>query len=223
LQNLTGPEWGPASNAAPRQLVVICHGHGGSGKDMIQFAPTLGAALPDALFVAPDAPGPCDLRPNAVRQWFSMQDRRSASVGAGVRLAAATLDAFLDGLMAEHGLPPEACAIGGFSQGAVISLFAGLRRAAAPRAIFCYSGALIDPASLGAEMANRAPVLLVHGMKDATVPPYVCRAAEAVLREAGVPVESHLLPELGHGIDAEAVALGAAFLRQAFAVDVAEP
>ena len=223
MQNLTGPEWGPASKATPRQLVVMCHGMGGSGKDMIHFAPTLGAALPDALFIAPDAPDSCDLAPNAGHQWFSLQDRRSGAVSAGVRRAAAALGDFVDEVLAKHGLPPDAYALAGFSQGAVISLFAGLRRVVPPRAILCYSGALIDVPSLAAEMKNTAPVLLVHGMKDATVPPYACRAAEAALREAGVPVESHMFPELGHGIDPAGLAAGVAFLRRAFAVDVAEP
>lgn len=235
---LAGPAWGPASKATPRQLVVLCHGFGSNGADIIHLANKLSAALPDALFVAPNGPDQCEMAPPGCRQWFSLQNRRAAAVSAGVRRAAAALGDFIDTTLAKHGLPPDAYALAGFSQGAVVSVFAGLRRAVPPQAILSYSGALIDAPSLATEMKNKAPVLLVHGMKDATVPPYASRTAEAVLREAGVPVESHMFAEVGHSIDAAGLAAGIAFLRQAFsggastkaafasgpfAVDVAEP
>ena len=73
----------------------------------------------------------------------------------------------------------------GFSQGAMISLFTGLRRVAAPRAILGFSGALIAPETLAAELTNRAPVLLVHGEADEAVPVSRSRDAEATLRADG--------------------------------------
>ena len=212
---LDGPRWGPASKGAPRQLVVICHGIGADGHDLISLAPSWGQALPDAVFAAPDAPFLHDS--GLGRQWWSVADRSPPVMEAGARRAAPFLDRFIDDEISRLGLPPNAYALAGFSQGAMMVLFAGLRRAIAPRAILAYSGALIAPASLGAELANRAPVLLVHGEVDETVLAARSREAEATLTAAGVPVESTFIPGLGHGIDEAGVSTGALFLQRAFA------
>ena len=58
MAELDGPRWGPASKAVPKQLVVLCHGLGADGHDLIDLAPTWAHALPDALFVSVDAPFP---------------------------------------------------------------------------------------------------------------------------------------------------------------------
>jgi phospholipase/carboxylesterase len=96
-------------------------------------------------------------------------------------------------------------------------LFTGLRRPVAPRAILAFSGALIAPETLAAELRNKAPVLLVHGEADGQVPVQRSRDAEAVLTAAGVPVESLYIPNLGHGIDDSAIAMGSLALQRAFA------
>src|SRR5689334_24767717 len=92
---LDGPRWGPASGKTPRKLVVLLHGLGADGFDLIDLAPAWGEAVPDAAFVAPHAPEPCDIAPHG-RQWFSVGDRSDAQRLAGTRAAAAVLDAFLD-------------------------------------------------------------------------------------------------------------------------------
>jgi phospholipase/carboxylesterase len=167
------------------------------------------------LFAAVDAPFQHDS--GFGRQWWSVADRTPSVMEAGARTAAAYLHRFIDAELARLGLPPEAYAMMGFSQGAMISLFTGLRRTAAPRAILAFSGALIAPETLAAELANHAPVLLVHGEADEAV--RVCRShdAEAALLAAGVPVDAHYIPRLGHGIDDTGISLGAPALQRGFA------
>ncbi len=214
MAELDGPRWGPASKAAPRQLVVLCHGLGADGHDIIDLAPTWAHALPDALFVSVDAPF---LHASGFgRQWWDVGDRSPPVVEAGVRRAAGYLDSFIDEELVRLGLPAEAFALMGFSQGAMTVLFTGLRRTVAPRAILAFSGALVAPDTLAAELANRAPVLLVHGEADDVVPAQRSRDAEAALREAGVPVEAAYVPRLGHGIDDTGLAMGALALQRAF-------
>ncbi|MBN8906734.1 MAG: phospholipase, partial [Rhodospirillales bacterium] len=132
MPELTALPWGPASKATPRQLVVLCHGLGADRYDMIDLAPTWSQACPDALFVAVDAPQP---HPSGFgRQWWSVEDRTPAVMQAGAEAAAEALNGFLDAELARQGLPPEAYALMGFSQGAMTVLYTGLRRPAAPRA-----------------------------------------------------------------------------------------
>jgi phospholipase/carboxylesterase len=214
MAELDGPRWGPASKATPKQLVVLCHGVGADGHDLIDLAPTWSHALPDAVFVAVDAPFPHDS--GFGRQWWSVGDRTPSVMEAGVRRAAGFLDAFIDSELARLGLPPDAYALMGFSQGAMTALFTGLRRTAAPRAILAFSGALIAPERLPAELANRTPVLLVHGEADDVVPAHRSRDAEQALRAAGVPVEAVYVPRLGHGIEDTGLATGALALQRAF-------
>ena len=217
---LTGPRFGPAAPGAPKQLVVICHGVGANGQDLIGVAPMLAAALPHAVFSAPDGPEPYDMippgNPHQGRQWFSLRDWHPEAMEAGVRAACASLNATIDATLDELGLPPTAYALAGFSQGAMMALFAGLRRPVPPRAILAYSGMLLGPAVLGDEMANRARVLLVHGAQDEVVPAGASSIAYEALQALDVPVALMMRPNLGHSIDLEGLAEGARVLQEAF-------
>ncbi len=215
------PVWGPASKAKPRQMVILCHGLGADGHDLIDLAPFWGNALPDAVFVAPHGPEPHDMAAGTGlrtgRQWFPIVDIDLKKFGIGVRRAALALNAIIDEQLAKYGLPPDAYALMGFSQGAMTTLFTGLRRQTAPRAILAFSGGLIDPDSLKAELRNHAPVLLAHGEADQVVPALWSREAEKVLQAAGVPVQTVFSPKLEHGIDEIMLTAGAIFLQKAFA------
>ena len=222
MTELNGPRVGPEASGAPRQLVVLCHGLGADGNDLIDIASAWKQAVPHAAFAAPDAPFPCDMAPpgeNYGRQWFSVTDRTPAAMEQGVSRAADHLDAFIDAELSRLSLAPDAYALMGFSQGAMTALFAGLRRTVKPRAILAYSGALIAPKQLLERLSDeaaRVPVLLIHGEDDEVVPVSRSRDAETALRAAGVPVESLYCPRLGHGIDQAGLSVGALFLQRAF-------
>ncbi len=213
--------WGPASGGPAKQLVALCHGLGADGNDLIDLAPYWSKALPDAAFVAPHAPSPYDMLPPGSgmtgRQWFSIGNFDLATLTAGVREAQAALNIFLDAALQRLDLPAGAYALMGFSQGAMTALFTGLRRAVPPRGILAFSGALMAPESLVAEMTGKPPVLLVHGEADPVVPVSRSRDAEQALRSAGVPVQSLYAPRLAHGIDDAGLSAGALFLQHCFA------
>ncbi|WP_237216954.1 alpha/beta hydrolase [Falsiroseomonas oryziterrae] len=213
MAGLDGPRWGPAAGGAPRSLVVLLHGLGADGYDLIDLAPGWGKAVPEAAFVAPHAPDACDIAPYG-RQWFSVQDRTPARMLAGVRVAAEALDAFLDAEAARLGLAADRIALMGFSQGAMTALFAGLRRAPGPAAILAYSGRLLGAETLAGEIRARPPVLLVHGESDDVVPVHGSREAEHALQSAGVPVESLYRPGLAHGLDEVGIMQGALTLQR---------
>jgi phospholipase/carboxylesterase len=217
---LSGPSFGPASGRAPRQLVVLLHGRGADGNDLIGLAPMLARNLPDALFLAPDAPQRCDMAPVGL-QWFSLIERTPENIAAGVRGAAPAIDAFLDHHLSRHGLGDGDLALFGFSQGCMMALHVGLRRAAEPAAILGYSGLLAAPEALAAEVTVRPPVLLVHGDADAIVPHAALAVAETALHDAGVPVEAVSRPGLGHGIDEDGIARADALLARVFGAGAA--
>lgn len=210
---LAGPIFPPVSGAAPRKLVVLLHGLGADGRDLIGLAPHWADRLPDTAFLAPNAPNPCDMAPYGY-QWFSLQDRTMARVAAGVRAAAGPLDAFLDRMLGEYGLTDADLALVGFSQGTMMALHVAMRRPNPCAAVVGYSGALVAPETLAAEIRSKPPVLLVHGAADEVVPVQALPAAVGALEAAGVPVQHAVRPGLGHSIDMEGLALGAAFLAE---------
>jgi phospholipase/carboxylesterase len=216
LPTLSGPIRKPAAGGAPRQLVILLHGLGADGNDLIGLAPYWAPLLPEAEFLAPDAPFPCDMAPFG-RQWFSLQDRSSVSILAGVRAAAPILDAFIDDALEGRNLEESRLALVGFSQGTMMSLYVGLRRAKALAGIVGFSGALIGSETLPQDIRSRPPVLLIHGDSDEIVPFQALALAEQGLKAAGVRVESLICPGLGHGIDEAGLKRGGAFLRQIFA------
>jgi phospholipase/carboxylesterase len=213
-QQLTGPSMPPAKGGPPGRLVVLLHGLGADGRDLIGLAPALARHLPDAAFHAPDAPSPCDMAPYG-RQWFSLQDRRPASMLQGARRAAAALDEYLDQLLARHGLGGDRLALVGFSQGTMMALHAALRRPRPVGAVLGFSGALVGAEALAAEVRSRPPVMLVHGDADDVVPVQALFMAVEALAAAEVPVQWLLRPGLPHSIDPEGLEAGARFLKAA--------
>lgn len=217
IQQLFGPSDGPASGGTPKQVVILAHGLGADGNDLIGLAPYFAQLLPDALFISPNAPFQCDMGGFGY-QWFSYQDRAPAPVLAGVRAAAPILDAFIDRILTETGLPDDKLALVGFSQGTMMSLFVSLRRAKPIAGVVGYSGRLIGPETLAGEIKSRPPVVLVHGDRDDVVPVSVLPEAVNTLKAAGVPVDAYVRPGLTHSIDPEGIEIGAEFLARVLGV-----
>src|SRR5215472_3366546 len=183
MLKLSGPSRPPASGGKPGRLVILLHGLGADGNDLIGLAPYWAPLLPNAEFVSPNAPFPCDMAPYGY-QWFSAQDRSPPAVLAGVRAAAPMLDGFIDEALAERGLGAADLALVGFSQGTMMSLFVGLRRRQQLAGIVGFSGRLLAPELLADELCSRPPILLVHGTEDPLVPYSSLSAAESALKAA---------------------------------------
>jgi phospholipase/carboxylesterase len=220
MAKLDGPRLEPRSPPA-RQLVVFLHGYGADGNDLIDIGRAWQGLLPQATFVSPHAPEPCAQAPVG-RQWFPLTFRDPNERWTGVNAAAPILTSFLDAELKRHNLPPSALALVGFSQGTMLALHAGLRRATAPAAIVGYSGLLavppdVNPETFAAEIKSRPPVLLVHGDRDDLIPPQALFHAAGGLAALGVPVEWHMSYGIGHGIDQEGLRHGGEFLARRLA------
>lgn len=208
---LDGPRLAPAYGGPAQRLVVLLHGYGADGHDLIELGRDFARALPTAAFVAPNAPERCDLT-GLGYQWFPLSFRDPSEYWRGVNQAAPLLDAFLDDELARHGLTEADAALIGFSQGTMMALHVGPRRRRAFAGLVGFSGLLAGPRELAGEARSKPPVLLLHGQEDDVVPVALLEPAVATLTAAGLPVEWHRLPGLGHGIDEAGLAFAVEFL-----------
>jgi phospholipase/carboxylesterase len=208
---LNGPRIEPRGRRAT-SLVVLLHGYGANGDDLIALGDGWRRSLPDAAFVAPNAP---EMIPGMYGglQWLPLTLRDPSEYWRGVSAAQPALDRFLDAELARYRLASNRLVLVGFSQGTMMALHVGLRRATAPAGIVAYSGLLAGPDHL-AETKARPPVLLVHGEADDLIPVEALHLAREALAAAGIPLEWHVRPGLGHGIDPEAQWMAGHFIAQ---------
>ncbi|MHA7774914.1 alpha/beta hydrolase [Roseibium sp. M-1] len=214
--SLDGPRLAPASGGPARQLVVILHGYGADGADLIDLGRAWQGQLLDAAFIAPDAPEHLPFEALGGRQWFALDERSPNEYRIGAEAAQPILDRFINDELARLSLNEQSLALVGFSQGAMMTFQCGLRRKVPPAALVGYSG-LLPGADRLAGITTASPVLIVHGSEDDVVPDYHAEAARAALTAAGVSAQMHLLSGLGHSIDERGMVLGGRFLEKAFA------
>ncbi|MBI1274158.1 MAG: prolyl oligopeptidase family serine peptidase [Alphaproteobacteria bacterium] len=214
---LTGPSVPPQSGGKAKQLVILLHGLGASGDDLIGLVPAWAPLLPHAFFAAPHAPAPCDMAPPGYGhsfQWFTLREWTPAQMLAGARDAAEILNEFIDKTMQACGVAAAQTALVGFSQGTMMALHVALRRAEPLAGVLGYSGALLGSEVLAAEVKSKPPVFLVHGALDTVVPYPAMSYASAHLRQAGIDVQNLTCPMLGHGIDDAGIKAGGDFLKK---------
>ncbi|MDP2697028.1 alpha/beta hydrolase [Thalassospira sp.] len=226
LAALDGPIF-PAASGTVKSIVVLLHGYGADGNDLIGLAPHFARALPDTVFYSPNAPQPCEMSPFG-RQWFSLAaydpeflrrkpETMSGALRAmaeGARQSATSIDLFIDNLLAQHKLDAGKLALIGFSQGTMMALQTAPRRKDCLAGIVGFSGALLGGETLAAETLNKPPVLLVHGTTDPVVPVEASRLARDTLMQTGFDITLHERPGLQHGIDEQGIALATQFLKE---------
>lgn len=207
---LDGPRLAPLSGSAPDALVVLLHGYGSNGNDLISLARMIQPALPNAAFVAPNAPSQIR-NMAAAHQWWPIETFSMAERAEGAASAAPALDAFLTAELEAAGLPDDRLLLAGFSQGMMMALHVGLRRVEPLAGIIGISGMLVAPDRLEGEIRSRPPTLLIHGTEDDVVPFRSMELARSALAAAGVTVETHVSPGVRHGIAEDGLAAAAAF------------
>jgi phospholipase/carboxylesterase len=213
---LSGPRLPPARGDATH-LVVLCHGYGADGNDLIGLAPYLQRMLPTAAFVAPNGPERCAGSPGY--QWFPITHFDQREIQRGADHAAPMLEAYVDSELSRYRLPAERLALLGFSQGTMMSLRVGLGRSIKPAAIVGFSGMLAassDDEPHLAHLAGLPPVLLIHGDADTVIPVEALLATATALARAGAAVQWHISSGVGHSIDAGGILLAGQFLAMAF-------
>lgn len=204
----------PAASGKAEWLVVFLHGYGSAGAALMSFADYWQSSMPNVAFVAPD--GPTATKDGGF-QWIGKRPGTDPHLYDDAVEVAPALHAFIDAELRQNNLDASRLALVGFSQGTVMALHLGLRRAVAPAAVLGYAGGLVGADKLADEIASKPPVMLVHGEQDALAPVYGMMASVKALSQAGVVCQGVPIPNLGHEVNADALIYGARFLLSAFA------
>jgi phospholipase/carboxylesterase len=208
---LSGPMMPPKSGAQPKQLMVLLHGYGADGNDLISLGYQWRDLWPEMLFVSPNAPDVCAQSPSGF-QWFPLKADRIAGRIEGVGNARPVLVNFLIDLWAQTGVPPASTVLVGFSQGAMMALHVGTSLDQKLAGIVAFSGAFVPPDGFGSDRFARPPVALIHGDADGVVDPDLSRQAAEILAADGFDVTLHMSPDVGHGIAPDGLDFATTFL-----------
>lgn len=204
----------PVSGDPPTSLVLLLHGLGSNGQDLMSLVPAWASGLPNTAFVSPDAPYPCDMAPVG-HQWFSLQEWSPESILSGVENAYPILENFITLQRERFDIPAKNVALVGFSQGTMMSLYAGPRYPNTIAGVLGYSGALVGEEGLiqDPDEFHKIPIHLIHGEADTVVPVKAWHHAKKNLETAGFSVTGHTTPGLLHGIDPKGIDSGLTFLQ----------
>lgn len=160
---------------------------------------------------APHAPFPCEINEEGY-QWFANKGW-SFRDEPGLKHAAQALDSYLTFITKTHAIPRTKMSILGFSQGAMITLYALPNLSEAPAAVIALSGGLtVEPEV--PETTPTTPIFFSHGLADDVWPTDYTVNAEAFYSRHGYPTRLELIEDLGHGIDAITLAHITLFLNE---------
>lgn len=182
----------------PAEAVVVwLHGLGADGHDFASLPPQLGLSADLAVrFVFPHAPIiPVTLNMGMrMRAWYDIAslDARGQDE-PGIRRSMGLVQELIAREI-ERGVPSSRIVLAGFSQGAAMALFTGLRHPAPLAGLIGLSGYLPLHEALPAEAqaANLdTELLLAHGRHDDVVPYALGERSATMLRSAGYRVDWH--------------------------------
>ena len=203
----------PLSKNKPRQVIILCHGYGGDGKDISALAINWQRFLPDAIFLCPNAPEVCVVNPQGY-QWFDLTSEKKEIILEKSLIAEEKLNTFLDQVFDNFQLEPFNLALVGFSQGCMIGIQVGLKKKEQINCLIGYSGKVINQKHLSDNINSKPKMFLMHGANDTIVPPTHLLEAKEYLKNHGINVRTKMFKNCEHKIPMEGSSLGLAFLKK---------
>lgn len=200
----------------PTSMVILLHGYGANGQDLISLGEGWAKDLPGVVFVSPDAPNKCDMSPFGL-QWFGLGDWSPVSLSRGAQAVSPWLNDLISQQMGQYKITPDRLVLAGFSQGTMMALYTALRWPQKIAGVLGYSGALICTEDWDNITLQQPDICLIHGIADNVVPVAAHYHAAQMLQSKSLPFEGHVLPGLMHGINDYGQHLGRDFLLRVLA------
>jgi len=203
----------PISRLKPKQVIVLCHGYGGDGKDISILAINWQRFLPDAIFFSPDAPEVCSINPGGF-QWFDLTIEKESVVLEKSLIAEEKLSKFLDQILDKNQLEPKNLALIGFSQGCMISTQVALKKKPSINSLIGYSGKIINQKHLSDKIVSKPKIFFMHGENDTIVSPVHLLESKEYFNNQGIKIKTKIFKNCEHRIPHEGISLGLEFLKK---------
>lgn len=195
-----------------KNIFILMHGYGSDAEDLFNFGLQFRDLLPHTALISVEAPNKCEMQHGF--QWFSLKTMNLFSILKEIRISHKLLENFINEQLKRFNLTNDNLLIGGFSQGAMMALYTGLRLKPTPIAILSFSGMLPDTVeTLKREIQSRPKVFLCHGTADTMVPYNSLEKAEDVLREFDIECDSHSINYMDHMINNECIEYARIFIK----------
>ena len=201
------------SKNKPQQVIILCHGYGGDGKDISVLAINWQRFLPDAMFLCPNAPEVCVVNPQGY-QWFDLTSEKEDVIFEKSLIAEEKLNKFLDQVFDNLQLEPINSALVGFSQGCMMGIQTVLKRKKKINCLIGYSGKVINQEHLSKNINSKPKIFLMHGENDTIVPPTHLLEAKEYLKRHEINVKTKMFKNCEHRIPVEGSSLGLTFLKK---------
>ena len=211
--NLEAISISPFSKNKPQQVIVLCHGYGGDGKDISTLAINWQRFLPEAIFLCPNAPEICAVNPQGY-QWFDLSSDKEELILEKSLIVEEKLNTFIDQILNNFQLKPNNLALVGFSQGCMMSIQIALKKKKQISCLIGYSGKVINQKHLSDNIHSKPKIFLMHGANDTLVPPTHLLEAKEYLVKHGLKIKTKMFKDCEHRIPVEGVSLGLGFLKK---------
>ena len=211
--NLEAISISPFSKNKPQQVIVLCHGYGGDGKDISTLAINWQRFLPEAIFLCPNAPEICAVNPQGY-QWFDLSSDKEELILEKSLIVEEKLNTFIDQILNNFQLEPNNLALVGFSQGCMMSIQIALKKKKQISCLIGYSGKVINQKHLSDNIHSKPKIFLMHGANDTLVPPTYLLEAKEYLVKHGLKIKTKMFKDCEHRIPVEGVSLGLGFLKK---------
>jgi len=188
-----------------KAAVVLSHGRGGSPEDILGLAGPL--QFPGVAYLAPAATG---------RTWYPHSFLAPLEANEPWLSSALLKVGEVIAQLGDEGLPPERVLLGGFSQGACLTLEYAARHARRYGGVVAFTGGLIGPDGTPRDYPGSlagTPAFLGAGDPDPHVPWERVEESAAVLRGLGGKVRVERYAGIGHSIVEEELAIAREILR----------
>ena len=216
--SLTTHEYG--TTKSPKFLVILLHGYGANGENLIELANEFQPIIPDAYFIAPNAIEPWEGGFPNCYQWFSLsvgtQSSALDSLAPKIKNANKILLKFIEDQLQRFNLSYENLILVGFSQGSMMSIYQGLIMPKKIAGIISFSGKVVEPTSIGDKIISKPNICLIHGTDDSVLPFSNFQEAQIILSQHGVPFEPNAIEHLDHTIDIRGVRIAQNFIKKLF-------
>jgi phospholipase/carboxylesterase len=181
--------------AAAEIVIVLLHGRGGSGKDMLGLGRAVSAHRTNVALLAPQAAGGTWYPGRFLEPLAQNEPYLTSALG----VVAGAIDELLAGRLTR-----ERLLLVGFSQGACLALEFAVRHPQRYGAVVGLSGAVIGPPGLSRDLTGSlrgTPVFLGCGDTDPHIPIASVHESAAIFRQMGAEVVEHIYPQMPHTVN----------------------